>query len=192
MIKPIETVYNGYRFRSRLEARWAVFFDALGIQYEYEKQGYALSNGAFYLPDFWLPSQGCFVEIKGQHLTTTERENIVQLALGANKNVFAYGPLGTPNGPDWDAFTWQPGIWADGFGHGFVHYADALTVCSDGDPHCAWWAICDNCNNPLADYICAEHACCKSPKANIWHQKVKDAYKTARSARFEHGEVPVL
>lgn len=25
-IKPIETIYNGYHFRSRLEARWAVFF----------------------------------------------------------------------------------------------------------------------------------------------------------------------
>jgi hypothetical protein len=28
-IKAIETSYKGYRFRSRLEARWAVFFDAL-------------------------------------------------------------------------------------------------------------------------------------------------------------------
>ena len=28
-IKPIETKYNGYRFRSRLEARWAVFFDMI-------------------------------------------------------------------------------------------------------------------------------------------------------------------
>ena len=37
-IKPIETVYNGYRFRSRLEARWAVFFDAAGIEYEYEPE----------------------------------------------------------------------------------------------------------------------------------------------------------
>jgi hypothetical protein len=35
-IKPIETRYNGYRFRSRLEARWAVFFDTLGIEYQYE------------------------------------------------------------------------------------------------------------------------------------------------------------
>lgn len=34
-IKPIETHYNGYRFRSRLEARWAVFFDALGIKPEF-------------------------------------------------------------------------------------------------------------------------------------------------------------
>lgn len=37
-IKPIETIYNGYRFRSRLEARWAVFFDALGVEYQYEPE----------------------------------------------------------------------------------------------------------------------------------------------------------
>ena len=28
LIRPIETEYRGYRFRSRFEARWAVFFDA--------------------------------------------------------------------------------------------------------------------------------------------------------------------
>ena len=32
--KAIETKYKGFRFRSRLEARWAVFFDALGIEWE--------------------------------------------------------------------------------------------------------------------------------------------------------------
>lgn len=62
-IKPIETRYKGYRFRSRLEARWAVFFDALGIKYEYEPQGWDL-DGKWYLPDFWLPEQMCFLEIK--------------------------------------------------------------------------------------------------------------------------------
>lgn len=36
MIKAIETSYKGYRFRSRTEARWAVFFDALGVRWEYE------------------------------------------------------------------------------------------------------------------------------------------------------------
>lgn len=35
-IKPIQTRYKGYHFRSRLEARWAVFFDALGIAWKYE------------------------------------------------------------------------------------------------------------------------------------------------------------
>lgn len=33
-IRAIETVYNGYKFRSRLEAKWAVFFDAVGIKYD--------------------------------------------------------------------------------------------------------------------------------------------------------------
>ena len=33
-IKAIETKYNGFRFRSRLEARWAIFFDSIGLKYE--------------------------------------------------------------------------------------------------------------------------------------------------------------
>lgn len=64
MIQAIETVYNGYRFRSRLEARWAVFFDAAGIEYQYEPEGYKLSNGKIYLPDFYLPDFNIYAEIK--------------------------------------------------------------------------------------------------------------------------------
>ena len=44
-IKAIETVYKGYKFRSRLEARWAVFFDALGVEWEYEPEGFELGGG---------------------------------------------------------------------------------------------------------------------------------------------------
>ncbi len=63
-VKPIETVYKGWRFRSRLEARWAVFFDAMGIEYQYEPQGF--QKGDFrYLPDFFLPNHGTWVEVKG-------------------------------------------------------------------------------------------------------------------------------
>ena len=35
-IKAKETYYDGYRFRSRLEARWAVFFNNIGLEYEME------------------------------------------------------------------------------------------------------------------------------------------------------------
>ncbi len=63
-IKPIETYYNGYRFRSRLEARWAVFFDAAGIKYQYEHEGFRLGNEVCYLPDFYLPDHNLIVEIK--------------------------------------------------------------------------------------------------------------------------------
>lgn len=51
-LTPIETRYRGYRFRSRLEARWGVFFQTLGVPWEYEPQGYKLSDGRWYLPDF--------------------------------------------------------------------------------------------------------------------------------------------
>ena len=51
-MKAIETEYKGYKFRSRLEARWAVFFDIIGIRWEYEPAGIVLSEGPPYLPDF--------------------------------------------------------------------------------------------------------------------------------------------
>lgn len=64
--RAIETHYGGYLFRSRLEARWAVFFDALGIEWQYEIQGFELSTGEMYLPDFHLPTfnAGLWCEVK--------------------------------------------------------------------------------------------------------------------------------
>lgn len=63
MIKAIETKYKGYRFRSRLEARWAVFFDACGYNWEYEAEGYVLPCGTYYLPDFKV----CGVDSNGDY-----------------------------------------------------------------------------------------------------------------------------
>lgn len=68
-IKPIETLYNGYKFRSRLEARWAIFFDAIGLKYEYEMEGYNM-DGLRYLPDFYIPSLDRWFEIKGTPLNS--------------------------------------------------------------------------------------------------------------------------
>jgi hypothetical protein len=65
LLKAIQTRYKGYRFRSRLYARWAVFFDTLGIEYRYEPEGFDLA-GEWYLPDFYLPEQQYWIEIKGQ------------------------------------------------------------------------------------------------------------------------------
>ena len=45
-MKAIQTEYKGYLFRSRLEARWAVFFDACGVRWEYEPEGYDLGDEA--------------------------------------------------------------------------------------------------------------------------------------------------
>lgn len=66
-IKALETRYNGYRFRSRLEARWAVFFDEMGWSYEYEPEGFELDRGIKYLPDFYLPEFNMYVEVKHEN-----------------------------------------------------------------------------------------------------------------------------
>jgi len=56
----IPTEYKGYRFRSRLEARWAAFFDLLNWKWEYEPRDF---NG--WIPDFALiGKQVTYVEIK--------------------------------------------------------------------------------------------------------------------------------
>lgn len=63
-IKALETLYSGTRFRSRTEARWAVFFDAMGLRWQYEPEGYDLGDGLWYLPDFFLPDLDLFIEVK--------------------------------------------------------------------------------------------------------------------------------
>ena len=48
-MKAYPTIYQGCRFRSRLEAKWAAFFDAVGWPWEYEPLDF---DG--YIPDFLL------------------------------------------------------------------------------------------------------------------------------------------
>jgi hypothetical protein len=85
MIKAIETQYKGYRFRSRLEARWAVFFDALGVALEYEPEGFELPSGERYLPDFRIKLPGApamFVEVKPEApLSERDRRRVREFAL---------------------------------------------------------------------------------------------------------------
>ena len=99
-IKAIETHYAGHRFRSRLEARWAVFLNALGITWEYEPQGYVLDDGTPYLPDFIVrPSADheFWLEIKGQHPTRAEIDKAARLAQGTQKDTYLYfGPVEQP------------------------------------------------------------------------------------------------
>lgn len=58
----IDTVYRGHLFRSRLEARWAVFLHALDTRYEYEPEGFDLQS-LRYVPAFRLPNQRWWLEI---------------------------------------------------------------------------------------------------------------------------------
>lgn len=63
VVRAIDTEYKSYKFRSRLEARWAVFFDHLSLKWQYEVEGFELPSGR-YLPDFYFPDDDLYVEIK--------------------------------------------------------------------------------------------------------------------------------
>lgn len=89
-IKPIQTYYDGHWFRSRLEARWAVVFNALGVPYEYEPEGFDLGGGMCYLPDFRVKCHGkrgdykstpfdLYIEVKGK-MTADDAEKIKRFA----------------------------------------------------------------------------------------------------------------
>jgi hypothetical protein len=93
-LKPIQTFWNDLYFRSRLEARWAVFYDRLGIKYEYEKEGYNLGDGIYYLPDFWLPDQKIWVEVKPMDPNEQERQKAERLVAASGFNLaFAVGQI---------------------------------------------------------------------------------------------------
>lgn len=107
--KAIETIYRGCKFRSRLEARWAVFLDALGVEWMYELQGFVI-DGEAYLPDFWIPfrkenhaernifhpngmppSAGHYLEVKPCSLTDQEQKLCRGLAVLSQHCVYAVG-----------------------------------------------------------------------------------------------------
>ena len=62
-IVALPTYYGGVKFRSGLEARWAMYFDLINVEWRYEDEGYELPSGR-YLPDFWLPVAGMHAEVK--------------------------------------------------------------------------------------------------------------------------------
>lgn len=92
-IKSKSVNYNDIQFRSIQEVRWAVFFDLLKIPYEYEKR-YFNFDGLFYLPDFYLPKQEFWFEVKGAFPNVIEFKKAQELCRNTGQRVFiAYGAV---------------------------------------------------------------------------------------------------
>ncbi len=96
IIKAIETKYKGCRFRSRLEARYAVLFDALGIEWHYEPEGFELEHYGRYLPDFYLPQIDMWAEVKAKPFDINERNKAFALSSGTNKPVIQLTSMPEP------------------------------------------------------------------------------------------------
>ena len=195
MIKAIETQYQGYRFRSRLEARWAVFFDALGVEWEYEPEGFDLGHEGKYLPDFYLPGLDCHAEIK----PNTEWPEMAGFgAVNRRLRQFAdcIGPIvGMCGVPELSAQCYA-----------FCHdLSDSSGGCYESE---CGWTICPVCSHATLGMLDARllhgrrdlfrdpcmsepwHICAVDHFPVVWGQddEVTRAIIAARGARFEHGE----
>lgn len=95
MIKAIPAEYNGIQYKSRTEARWAIFFEISDIPARYEAEGYQTEAG-WYLPDFQMSATGepVFFEVKPALATEEEIVKCAALAYGVGgSSVFiAMGP----------------------------------------------------------------------------------------------------
>jgi len=172
-LNAIPTKYNGYMFRSRLEARWAVFFDVMNIQYEYEAEGYKLAGAGWYLPDFWLPDADVHVEIRPLNKYKYD-EKCDALALASSRPVLYIA--GSP---------------------GFLAYK--LNIYPDCFPDTLFppiqFAECRRCSGIWVSNGCqVAHSLycdpgCTAGEAIRWPElsvdRIVDAYMKARQERFE-------
>lgn len=100
-IDAIKTIYDGITYRSRTEARWAVFFKELSLDFKYEQERIEFEDGTTYLPDFYIEDFDCYFEVKGNddNLVIEEAKKAKQLSLTGKKVLLAIGapsPV-TPN-----------------------------------------------------------------------------------------------
>lgn len=188
MIKAIDTEYNGYKFRSRLEARVAVFLDAAGALWDYEVEGFALPVNGNYLPDFLVTSfpKGStpfWLEVKAKQPTKNEIHKLRELCIQ----------------------TQIPGAFFTGtMTDRLFDGQNRLSVISQHDVDYAGWRVdvFEYIQAPLTEYI--EDGDDDSTFWDTYKQKMwatwdmfleiqdakylKPAAKTALSARFEFGE----
>ena len=189
-----ETVYDGYRFRSRLEARWAVFFKTAGIRYIYEPECFRLPSGKLYLPDFYLPDVnmrttedmgGIYVEVKPSRPDSGELDYLFELSWITGKRVLLVVGMPSCDGRYFDAegdghyeCSWAPDgmTWDDRML--FARCYGCLRVrVQHGyyqEPY-EYGQYCEYCLNQLGE---------KSP-CNAAHPSLVTVVTVARSYRFD-------
>lgn len=179
-MQPIETRYHGHRFRSRLEARWAVFFDAFGVPWEYEPEGYDLGALGYYLPDFIVAGR-VIVEVKPPTYEESEEDwdrwNTITELPGISTFFLASGvPDGTRTWHGLEQSS-NPLVGRYALARCDKCYSlvfarmDASSVVYTGTRLCS--PDCESKNCILLDPHCEEIA-------------------RATGARFEHGETPAI
>lgn len=180
MIKPLETHYAGFRFRSRMEARWAVFMDALSIPYQYEPEAYQTKAGK-YLPDFYIPHIDMFMEVKSPEAGERDYNKIRGLTRITGKSVAVV--CSPPSIPSFGGGVSEFTIFGTFLYEGRIE---------DGEDLPFFWCECPHCRrvelqfDGRADRINCD--CARSNHGdkgyNFDSPRLVDAYNAAKSERF--------
>lgn len=206
-IKAIETVYNGYRFRSRLEARWAVFFDAIELDYQYEPQGFVGLGDIPYLPDFYFPEKDIYAEVKG-----TDRDLLkdTEKILGVidfnctpvSNGLIILGDIPNPELIGWGNIPIFNMLYCDkGIALEKVAFVKASwtkiiigeqEVLNNIFSYEQSYERCDWVNGYFPEGTSVKHKWSRESLLSNKFDALKNAYAKARQARFEHGETPTV
>ncbi len=206
-IKAIQTQYKGYHFRSRLEAHWAVFFDALGLEWQYEPEGFDLGDGVYYLPDFKVTNKdGCYVwyEVKANGIIDCEKfkkfKDLIDSAGNDVRDPQAIMLTGDPytyvlkNDNKFVVVCPRCGLLHDNWGYDwFPSWNRGNAVFSFGCSQCDGHTPC-GVGDEESGLLCSVTPYKGMLHVNsedfhwIYSPKIESACKAARSARFEHGE----
>lgn len=139
MLKAINTPYKNYLFRSRLEARWAVFFDHMGWNWQYEKEGFELPSG-WYLPDFWIDTVNMWAEVKAGPMKDREKKLAQELAVAS----FPVLVLDTPEPMNLPYFGYDRDVMGGGYEFCLTNYHDypqkEHRLYAAPSEHECWWA----------------------------------------------------
>ncbi|MBO4854121.1 MAG: hypothetical protein J5482_03110 [Oscillospiraceae bacterium] len=195
--KAIDTEYKGYLFRSRLEARWAVFFDAIGLHWEYEPEGIVLSDGTQYLPDFFLPDFHCYFEVKRKSIkgTAEEKQAIRKISNGQATDTWA-GIIcfGDPMDDDMIIFCQETDDSGGGSYEGPVTiglhpetFKPYLFAYDDRRERSFLTTFVEE-DSETIPMVTAEYGTYKY--RDFVRERIYNARKQARQARFEYGETP--
>lgn len=193
-VTPIETAYGGCQFRSRLEARWAIVFDHLGLTWHYEPDCYELvpvpapdwspprrpgrlhhdEHGGWYLPDFHLDGIGYF-EVKGTDPGHAGWDRLWRFGeLVDERFHIAVGPIPDPSTLD---LIGHPVPW--GPREFDIHVA--------GDHHYAL-CTCRHCDRVGIEFDARGARICRHDSDDKAYSgddpRIVEGYRAARSARF--------
>lgn len=154
------TTFKGIDYRSKLEAKWAAFFDALDVRVEYEPQGFMfhdpVGQSISYRPDFYFPEFEAWGEVKPVAPTRAESAKAEMLSKNTHQAVYIF--IGPPQNDVGQVWIYDP------------EFQDDEVL----------FAHCDTCHQGGFAYYGNLHCQCESIAGGIHSPRVKRAIESAR------------